>query len=554
MNEKFIKLFNGYRAAYGVADMTHPDAYIDESGKQKPVYRWNYQPFTDQIYIDHLKGDKSVGIQPCNENSEVVFGAIDVDPKNYIDFNKKIKLVDGDIKSKKFYIDIIQEYKLPLIPIESKSGGLHLVLFLKEFTSASVIVSFLSNLLPLFELKPDCEIFPKQTQLTKNNETGELRPGQFINLPYYKSTERKALNIDGTPFTLEEFVGVAEANLVSEINLTTITASIEDKDMEGVDDEFLEGPPCLAKLSTIMKDPKFDGKDRFMYNYHVFVKLKYQDTWKQKVKNAPVKYFEEQHANAWDDRMLSSKLRSWAKSEKGFTCTKEPISLHCKKGICVKKKFGVLAGSKGNYPVLTNLRKIDLEPDPEFEFDVTKPDGFTTATVHCKSVEHVNDQRKRRNAISRDAGFAPPLIKSDQAVLDVLWKSQKIITPPIGTTPKEKLHDNLYQKITGPEARNDASFKSGTTLIQDGYAYFKFDTFYKKLKNRGWHYPEDKTGTMMLKIYKDCGIDFLAQKRFPTKEKGKHNSPTKNIVMISTKEFEKIKIFHELTEHKKDIL
>ena len=35
------------------------------------------------------------------------------------------------------------------------------------------------------------------------------------------------------------------------------------------------GPPCLAHLSKIMKDPEFDGKDRFMYNYHVFVKLKY---------------------------------------------------------------------------------------------------------------------------------------------------------------------------------------------------------------------------------------------------------------------------------------
>ena len=547
MDQKFIKLFNGYKAAYGVADMTHPAAYTEPSGKKKPVYRWNYEPFTDHIYADHLKGDKSVGIQPCNENSEVVFGVIDVDPKNYIDFNNK---------NKKFYIDIIQEYKLPLIPIESKSGGLHLFLFLKEFISASVIVSFLSNLLPLFELKPDCEIFPKQTQLTKNNETGELRPGQFINLPYYKSTERKALNVDGTPFTLEQFVGVAEANLVSETDLTTITTSIENKDMEGVDDEFLDGPPCLAKLSTIMKDPNFDGKDRFMYNYHVFVKLKYQDTWKQKVKNAPVKYFAEHHANAWDDRILNSKLRSWNKSEKGFTCTQSPISDHCKKGICVKKKFGVLAGSKGNYPVLTNLRKIDLDPDPEFEFDVTKPDGISTATVHCKTVEHVNDQRKRRNSISKAAGFAPPLIKGneDQMVLDVLWKSQKIVTPPIGTTPKEKLHDNLHQKITGPEAKNDASFKSGTTLLQDGHAYFKFDTFYKKLKNRGWRYPEDKTGSMMLKIYKDCEIDFLDQKRFPTKEKGKHNSPTKNVVMIAIKKFDKIQIFHKLTEHKKDIL
>ena len=71
---------------------------------------------------------------------------------------------------------------------------------------------------------------------------------------------------------------------------------------------------------------------------------------------------------------------------------------------------------------------------------------------------------------------------------------------------------SLTEIITGPEAKNDASFKTGTTLIQDGYAYFKFDVFYKKLKNKGWRYQEDKTGSMMLKIYKDCEIDFLDQK------------------------------------------
>ena len=53
-----------------------------------------------------------------------------------------------------------------------------------------------------------------------------------------------------------------------------------------------------------------------------------------------------------------------------------------------------MAGSKGSYPVLTNLKKIDLDPEPEYEFDVTKPDGIGTATVHCKNVEHLNDQRK----------------------------------------------------------------------------------------------------------------------------------------------------------------
>ena len=546
MNEKYIQIFSGYRGAYGVANIKN--AYVDpDSGKLrlKPGdYRWNYKELTDDIYNDHLNGTKSIGIQPCNEEGETKFGLIDIDPGNYEHFDKK------------FIIDKIQEYKLPLIPILSKSKGLHLYIFMRKFVDAAILKSFLSNLLPLFKLKSDTEIFPKQTQLTKDLERGGYRPGQFINLPYFNKTERRALNIDGTEFTFEQFIPLIESNLVDPDQLTIITENIDKKIFEGADEDFKDGPPCLATLSTIMKDPQFDGKDRFMYNYHVFVKMKYEDTWKQKVKNAPVKYFAEQHANAWDDKLLNAKVRSWARSLKGYTCTQSPISDHCKKGICVKKKFGVLAGSKGTYPVLTNLKKIELDPEPEYEFDVIKPDGMSTATVHCHSVEHVNDQRKRRNAIAKAAGFPPPIIKGDedQAVLDALWKTQKIINPPIGTTSKEKLHDVLYAKINGAKAQTDASFKTGTVLIQEGHAFFKFNKFYDKLKSKDWKYNEGKTGNMMMKTYKDCGIEFLEEKRFPSKEEGKYNTPTKNIVKISIKEFENVPIHHTQIKHKTEIL
>ena len=63
-----------------------------------------------------------------------------------------------------------------------------------------------------------------------------LRPGQFINLPYF-GEERKALNVDGTPFTLEEFMKVISANLVTKERLKGITEEIEHKSMEGVDEE-----------------------------------------------------------------------------------------------------------------------------------------------------------------------------------------------------------------------------------------------------------------------------------------------------------------------------
>ena len=543
MDEKYIKFFEGYRHAYGVADMS--TLKIDpESRKQKPIYRWNDEELTDKVYKNHLEGTQSIGVQPCNENSQARFGVIDVDPNDYGDFDKK------------FFIDTLQEYKLPLIPVLSKSGGLHLYMFMDGFTEASLIKSFLSNLLPIFKLKPDTEIFPKQTQLTKDNETGKLNKGNFINLPYFKKSERVAINLDGKPFTFDQFVEVIESNTVSKDDLKIITESIEKQDMEGVDEEFVEGPPCLAHLSKIMKDPKFDGKDRFMYNYHVMVKMKYPDSWQQKVKNAPVKYFFGEHANAWDDKTVNAKVRSWSKQYKGYTCTQSPISEHCKKGICVKKRFGILAGSKGNYPVLTNLKKIDLDPEPEYEFDVTKPDGISTATVHCRSIEHLNDQRKRRNAIAKAAGFPPPIIKGDedQTVLETLFKTQKLVHPPIGTSPKEKLHDVLHAKINGPKAMNDASFKSGTVLIEDGYAYFKFDKFYDKLRSKNWKYSEDKTGVMMKVNYKQCDIQFLEQKRYPTKEKGKYNTPTKNIVMIDIDEFKDVVINHTKIKHNTEIM
>jgi hypothetical protein len=512
MDKKYIKFFEGYRLAYGVADMS--TLKVDpESGKQKPDYRWNDEELTEQVYLNHLAGTQSIGVQPCNENSDARFGVVDVDPKNYTDFDKK------------FFIDIIQNYNLPLIPVLSKSGGLHLYLFMSEFVPAVLIRSFLSNLLPLFKLKPDCEIFPKQTQLTKDNETGQLNK-------------------------------VVESNTATPEKLKTITEGIEQKDLEGVDAEFDDGPPCLAHLSKIMRNPGFDGKDRFMYNYHVFVKMKYGDNWQQRVMNAPVKYFEPVHANAWDTQTLNSKVRSWAKSEKGYTCTQSPLSDFCKKGICVKKKFGILAGSKGSYPVLSNLRKIDLDPEPEYEFDVTKPDGEKTATVHCKSIEHITDQRKRRNSIARAAGFPPPIIKAaeDQTVLEALFGTQTVINPPVGTSPKEKLHDVIHAKINGPKAMNDAAFKSGTVLIEEGHAYFRFEKFYDKLKAKNWKYSEDKTGIMMGASYEKCGIEFLEQKRFPTKEKGKYNTPTKNVVKISVNDFEDIKINHTIIKHNTEIM
>ena len=95
------------------------------------------------------------------------------------------------------------------------------------FTDSKTVKSFLTNLLSLFGLKQDCEIFPKQTQLTKDSETGQLRPGQFINLPYLGGIV-KALNRWYNVY----FGPVYEshrANLVDKERLKGITEEIEQQ-------------------------------------------------------------------------------------------------------------------------------------------------------------------------------------------------------------------------------------------------------------------------------------------------------------------------------------
>jgi hypothetical protein len=54
--------------------------------------------------------------------------------------------------------------------------------------------------------------------------------------------------------------------------------------------------------------------------------------------------------------------------------------------------------------------------------------------------------------------------------------------------------------------------------------------------------------------YKSCDIDFLDQKRFPTKEKGKYNTPTKNVVSINIEQFEDVKINHTKLKHNTEIM
>ena len=82
MENKFIEIFEGLKQDVGIAYLNKLET-DSVTGKKRPVYGWQHKPITNQDYLDHLEGKKSIGIQPCNEENMARFGAIDIDDKQH---------------------------------------------------------------------------------------------------------------------------------------------------------------------------------------------------------------------------------------------------------------------------------------------------------------------------------------------------------------------------------------------------------------------------------------------------------------------------------------
>ena len=507
--QEFIEHFTGLKRNYGFCNISN--GYEDpDTGKIKfrsGDYGWSGKPITELDYKQHLDGTKSIGIQPCNDNDLAKFGAIDIDPKIYKDLNIK------------YYLDIIQEKELPLIPVKSKSGGLHLYLFTKELVRAKIIKDFLEDVLFLFKLPINTEIFPKQTKLGSDTNGNKVN-GNFINLPYFGKKERVALDPSGKEISFDLFLKCVELNKIDSKQLKDLSDSLIQKALTGGAEEFKDGPPCLEILS---KNKMQDGRDRFLYNYMVFAKKKYSDDWKNKVLQAGRNYFE--FNQTWTDDHIKMKIKNWEKQEKGHTCNDELLSPVCVKSECVKRKFGIISDKKIDWPLMTNLIKVDFKPDPEYYLTVENKKG-DSVSVHAKDVNKLKDQKELRGLIMAQADIFPPPIKAMDfhAMINALLDTQDTVQPAPGTRPMEILKKLLKEHINGPQATTHNSFLSGNVLKDETYAYFVYDDFYNFLKENEWKKDASRTSYMIEKMFENekdhlPKPEFGKKKRFPGKNK-----------------------------------
>lgn len=200
MNElasRFHRLFAGTEHAHGTCDRIEAprDRAVAKSiggkAKKRIVARTMRQEVTDELWSQHLDGERNLGVIPLQESMLCSWGAIDV---------------DGDVQIEALAAQV-DRLNLPLIACRSKSGGAHLFLFNLPKSAESVQdeLRYCAKRLG----HPHAEVFPRQTSL--DFRRGDL--GSWLLMPYFnaKYTDRYAVAASGRKLSAVEFLEAAEA-------------------------------------------------------------------------------------------------------------------------------------------------------------------------------------------------------------------------------------------------------------------------------------------------------------------------------------------------------
>jgi hypothetical protein len=333
--QRIADLFAGFGASHG----THGTPYLDENG-----LKWNIKnvastvksPVTLDLWEQHLAGKRPLGVAPVREDDTCIWGSIDVDQYD-------IDLLD--------VVKKVEQMKLPLVPCKSKSGGLHLFIFMAEPAAASAVQSALRDIAAALGFAGS-EIFPKQTHV----DVARGDQASWMIMPYFGSDYggkihfQRGLKKTGAEQTLEEFIGFAEKRKVTEDNLSLLRQKKQKKSRV----PFSDGPPCLQYLA----EGGFPdgGRNNALFQIGVYLKRAFSSDWREMLEQDNQKFMRP----PLPSEEVQGVIKSLEKKEYEYKCKDQPMASHCNSGACRGRKYGV--GTEGAYPEITGIRKLLTEP------------------------------------------------------------------------------------------------------------------------------------------------------------------------------------------------
>jgi hypothetical protein len=418
---RMMDLFSGFESAHG----THAEP-IQRPGSLKWEIRSSAatlrEPVTLDLWQDHLTGKRPLGVIAIREDNTCMWGSIDYD------------VYDIDLTSVIRRAEELENIKL--VPCRSKSGGLHLFLFLQQPTPAAEIVEILRDLAARIGVGGS-EVFPKQVRVLK--ERGDL--GSWMIMPYFGGTyggrlaEQVGLRVTGTELTIDEFIRAADKARVPPEAIAGYVKARRRKDKTNSTEEtgkpFGDGPPCLQHLAS-EKIP-LGGQNNALFMMGLYYKKAFPGDWKKHLEEAGRVHLD---PPASSDAMQSL-IKSLERKEYEYTCNNEPMASHCNARLCRTRRHGV--GSWGDYPTLDGLSVLKTDPviwfvDVDNErLEVSTADLQNYIKFHAVCME----KTQRCYKLMRQDNW---LRQVNEAMSNVV-----AIDPPPDSKPEAQMHELLEE-------------------------------------------------------------------------------------------------------------
>ncbi len=478
MVEKFREIFTGLKERFGYHQMDSSNG----DGKKSGTSFTSSYAHTEEMWKAHLEGVKfevktknktikadSLGLCPIRSDSTCMWGAIDLD-----EYKPDVKELYKKIKS----------LNAPFIPFKSKSGGIHIYIFLTEAVPALLLREKLHSIKNIFgDCKPD-KIFPVQKYL--NLEKGSA--GSWINLPYHnaKNTVRYMIKEDGSSASLEEFFEHYERNKVTPQQLKKLKSNIDEGDSG---DWFKDGPPCMQALASFGV-PK-SQRNEVLLDMTRYIKKRYPEEWKDKTLDYNKKFFEPA-GKGMSFSEVSNVIGSREKKDYTYRCDQDWLKSFCNKEECIKRKFGI-SGSLNNELILGPLSYVTSNPKIWYL-------GFNGEEVRLSSKELVRQDLARESA-TEQTGKTPGKTKNWDMHIRALQEKATEIDAPEESLPTFKLRNNLENFCYNTRVSKDKKkILLGRPFEDDSSIRFTFNDFFKYLKSDEWNITADITHQMLKKI------------------------------------------------------
>ena len=440
----FHKLFAGLDRAYGTYKVI-----AGEDQKIKGEARTHLGTVTDELWELHLSGKQGLGIIPITDDATCLWGAIDIDVYASLD------IVAIELK--------IESARLPLVLCKTKSGGLHLYIFLKKNTSAELVRSKLVRW-AYFLGFPTAEVFPKQIKLASQDDVGN-----WLNMPYFNGNDTDRFCIKSKKnLSVSEFLKYALEKRISKESLQELILTY--------DDLVIDAPPCIQHLSETKVQQ--GGRNNALFSYAVYAKKKWPDEWERRTDKFNMQFIDP----PLKSRLTNAIINSHQKKDYFYKCEDIPINNICNKALCLNTPFGI--GTKEDDPgvVMTELTKIDTNP-PLWILVIND------SRVQMETTNQLLDQGRFRTLCVEALNLLPRKIKPDSwdDLIRVLLDGVIIIDTPDDAEEKGQLWILIENFLTNSSTRGNhqEELLNGKVWQKDNLLYFRsFDLIHYLESNR----------------------------------------------------------------------